>query len=132
MRLAAWHMIRAVTAALVVAALALMPVAGNALTSPTHMVASHAVCSGELQSGTAASHHMALVGSAQKNDCGRFSGQKDNCCLGTTCSSVQMAELPSMTLPTPGAMASVMRVSSTTTVSGLHPAPSPKPPRLVI
>lgn len=132
MHFAAWHMIRAVTAALVVAALALMPVAGNALMSPTHIVANHTVCSGEFQTGTTAGHHMAPVGSAQKNDCGRVSGQKDNCCLGTTCSSVQMAELPSMALPTPGPISHVKTVPSTTTGSGLHPAPSPKPPRLVI
>lgn len=131
MRLTAWQVIRVVTAALVVAAFALLPAMGDVMATSNHMAIAHVACSGQLEIGAPAGHYV-VTGNTHRNDCGQFPGEKSNCCLGTFCSSIQMAELPRIDLPAPTVTLSIDQPTSVVTGHGLHPAPSPRPPRLFI
>lgn len=129
----AWHIVTAVTAAFIIAAFVLLPLMGKTTAQSMHAGEHHAaMCSDGYQSSTTGDHHLLMQDGASKDDCGHVPVQKSNCCPGAFCPSVQMVALASVDLPIPGVTLGIRQPISSATGHGLHPAPSPKPPRLAI
>jgi len=127
------HLLKTLTAALVAVAFALLPMMGTAIADASH-AGIHEItgCSSDLQPGMGQQHAMPGSENAKSGGCNHSPAQKTNCCLGTSCPSVQMLELPSFAVPTPGLALAIEPTTTATSEQGLHPAPTPRPPRLSI
>lgn len=127
------HLLRTLTAVLVTVAFALLPMMEAAMADASHG-GMHAVpgCSSELQPGMGQQNAMQDVGSAKSGECNQSPVQKANCCFGTSCPSVQMLESPSFAVPALGLALTIEPTATATSERGLHPAPTPRPPRLSI
>lgn len=133
MHLKAWHVLKALTAALVVVAFALLPMMGGAMADSAHENMHQATnCTSDLQPGMTQRHIISAFDLGQTGGCNHAPAQKSNCCLGTFCPSVQMLESSAIAVPMPGMALAVKPAIPSAVERGLHPAPAQRPPRLFI